>query len=373
MKIERSASFSYHVLQDKDKKVLHILEMLTKKGVISRTEVSKAINVNIVSISNYVKSFIDKKLVLETGLDESTGGRKPELIELNARDNYVMGVDIAEEVRISLADISMDVKTRIMVPRPESDKDLAPAIAAACAEVTKKSGISSGDVKAVGVGISNHDHENLPGEITARLEIEVFLGDRISCAAFGERRLNVAADSGNILYVASSVGRGIIIKDGACIEEGAEDSEDAVRTKYLRPWPDSLGVAQIARESITRGMGTAIVDMAKGEIEKVTDETVIEAADHKDEIASGIIQNVGANLGIRVAYLINLFDPEVVVIGGGIEKAGEMILGPMRRTVMRYALNKKAKAVKIVPAGLGEDAASLGAAWLAVREIFLRA
>ncbi len=373
MKIERSASFTYHTLQDKDKKVLHILEMLTKKGLISRTEVSKVINVNIVSISNYVKSFIDKKLVLETGLDASTGGRKPELIELNAKANFVIGADIAEEVIMSLIDTSMNVRAKTRIQRPKSDRDLASVIAAACVEIIKKSGVPSGDVKALGIGISAPDHEDLPKEITAHLGMEVFSGDRISCAAFGERRLNPGADAGNILYIYSSVGRGVIIKDGACADAEISGSEDAEKTKYLKPWHGALGLAGIAKRGIAKGIGTMIVDIAKGQLDKVTESVVIEASGKNDEIASNIIQNVGTNLGIRVAYLINLFDPEVVVVGGGIEKAGEMMLGPIRRTVMKYALSKKSKSIKIVPAGLGEDAVSMGASWLAVREIFLRA
>lgn len=373
MKIERSASFTYHTFQDKDKKVLHILEMLAKKGVISRTEVSKSINVNIVSISNYIKSFIDKKLVLETGQDASTGGRKQELIELNEKSNFVMGADIAEEIRISLTDLSMNIVGKTRIQRPGSDRELAQVIAGACGQIIKKSAVPSGDVKALGIGISGPDHEDLPKEINAQLGMDVFSGDRVSCSAFGERRLNPGADAGNILYIYSSLGRGVIIKDGACAGCEVPGGEDAEKTKYLRPWHDGLGLADIAKRGIAKGIGTAIVDIAKGQLDKVTETVVIEAAGKNDEIASNIIQNVGTNLGIRVAYLINLFDPEVIVVGGGIEKAGQMILEPMRKTVTKYALSKKAKSVKIIPASLGEEAASLGASWLAVREIFLRA
>jgi len=83
-----------------------------------------------------------------------------------------------------------------------------------------------------------------------------------------------------------------------------------------------------------------------------------------------IIENAGANLGIRIAYLVNLFNPEVVVIGGGIEQAGELLLGPVRKSVRSLAFEEPANTVKIVPSRLGDSAVALGAAALVLREIF---
>jgi len=76
---------------------------------------------------------------------------------------------------------------------------------------------------------------------------------------------------------------------------------------------------------------------------------------------------------VRIAYLVNLFNPEVVVVGGGVEKAGELILDPIRKAVKKLAFSEQAGIVKIITSALGEDAVSLGAASLAVREIFLKA
>jgi len=79
------------------------------------------------------------------------------------------------------------------------------------------------------------------------------------------------------------------------------------------------------------------------------------------------------NLGFRIAYLINIFETDTVVLGGGIQNAGGMIMEPIKKMVRRFVLNKFAGSVRIVAGSLGEDAASLGAASLTVRELFLRA
>jgi glucokinase len=115
------------------------------------------------------------------------------------------------------------------------------------------------------------------------------------------------------------------------------------------------------------------VACAKGDPKKITKETVIEAAKANDDLATDIIRNAGMNLGVRVAYLVNLFNPEVVVIGGGVEKAGDIILEPVKSTVKKLAFSEQANMVKIITSSLGEDAVALGAAALAVREVFLKA
>ena len=158
--------------------------------------------------------------------------------------------------------------------------------------------------------------------------------------------------------------------------EHISKEEDALffrGSQYLKPWGADLGITQIARYEIEKGIGTKIVSLAKGDPMNITTEVVIEAAKQDDDLASDIVHNAGMNLGIRVAYLVNLFNPEVVVIGGGVEKAGELILDPIRKTVHKLAFSEQADMVKIITSALGEDAVSLGAASLAIREIFLKA
>jgi predicted NBD/HSP70 family sugar kinase len=374
MKIERSQVFTYRALQDKDKKVLSILDLLTAKGVISRTEVSKATGVNIVSISHYINSLIGKNLVLETGLDVSTGGRKPELVELNAKENYVIGVDASGDIKALLADASMDIRSKVRLEGPHGGEELPAQISSAVETLCKKAGVARDSVKAIGIGsCAGNPDEGTSGNIKNRAALEVFSGDRLACAAYGEKRMNTSCREGALLYVHSSLGACVLIKDSECIEPAAENGESAGSVKYLRPWNEPLGVAHIARQPIAKGIGTAIVECARGNMENVTEEAVIEAASKGDEVASNILQNVGMNLGLRIAYLINLFEPETVVLGGGLERAGERILGPVRNTVMKFSLKTKAGSIKVVPASLGVDGVATGAAWLAVREIFLRA
>jgi glucokinase len=216
-------------------------------------------------------------------------------------------------------------------------------------------------------------------------QLPVFVGNDATCAAFGEKRLSLERGVENMLYIYSDVGCGIIIKgDIYCGAGGSAGeiqvssdlvNEDEIKATskelyYLRPLGVDLGIVAKAKKSIEEGVGTKILELANGKVADITLEKVIKAAEVGDKLAMELIDNAGINLGTRIAYLINLFNPEVVVIGGGIEKAGELILEPIRRTVRKLAFEEPAARVRIIPSALGDEAVALGAASLVLREIF---
>ena len=368
MKTERMYQFDFQELSDKYVKSLKLLELISKKGIISRTEISKTTGINIVSVSNYIKRYIDNKLIMEKGFDVSTGGRKPELVELNKSDNCVIGVDIGKDsIRVVFTDIGLNIIGKAEAPR--TGKNIKETTAAACGligEVMKRAGSSAGCVKVIGVGTASGDYAYIGKEMKDRFGIETFAGDEPSCAAFGEKNHNKKISQGELLYIYSDIGCGVVVK-----EDGNRVSRN--ESKYLSPWKETFGVVDLAKSDVARGVGTSIVEIAKGKMENITEETVIEAAVNNDEVALSIMRSVGMSLGLRIAYLINLFGAESVVIGGGIERAGNLILEPIKKTVKKLSLKDYSSTVVIMPGALGEEAVSLGAASLASREMFLKA
>jgi glucokinase len=142
---------------------------------------------------------------------------------------------------------------------------------------------------------------------------------------------------------------------------------------YLRPWGVDLGIVHEAKKAVDKGMATEILGMAKGDPKKIASSSVIDAAKKGDKLAIDIIGNAGKNLGVRVAYMVNMLNPDIIIIGGGIEKAGDVLMDPLKATMRKYAFEEPASVVKVVPSLLGEDAVVLGAAALAAREIFIQA
>lgn len=404
---KREGLFKYKALTDRERKNLMILDIIRRNGPVSRTEISRITEINIVTISNYVNNYIDKGFVVEKGLDISTGGRKPTLLEINPRGGYVIGADIGpRKIKCALTDISVNVVSKKVIDRPDGDmEEVTNASLDMIQNVIDDAKVEKEKIKGIGLGISgiideiagtvrdtngkrgktSSSYTTLRMEAEKRFNIDTFVGNDATCAAYGEKRLTIEADVENMLYIYSDVGCGIIIKGeiysgtgGSAGEiqlagdrEGAEGLPlPSDELYYLRPLGVDLGMVQEAKNVIAKGIGTKILEFSKGKIANIALENIIKAASEGDKVAIDLIGNAGIGLGTRVAYLINLFNPEVVVIGGGIEKAGELILESIWRAVRKLAFEEPASKVRIIPSGLGENAVSFGAAALVLREVF---
>jgi predicted NBD/HSP70 family sugar kinase len=407
MALRKESVFTYHVVQDRQRKNLAILELIRKKGPISRADISRALGLNIVSVSNYLDFYINKKMVLEVGFDVSSGGRRPELLELNPKSAYIIGVDISpERIKAVVTDLQVNAVSSASVARPDTSiEDLPGHVIKVIEEAVDKSKIDIKSIKNIGIGmsgiidyISGTIHDTDPNRkrtktgllkfskaIEQKFYIPVYIGNDASCAAFGEKTLNPSSDVDNLLYVYSDVGLGIVTQGEVyCGSSGCagevqlvfgslqKDEKNAMKEYvHMRPWGVDLGTVAEARKAIEKGVSTDILKLANGDKDKIAKENVVEAARKKDKVATEIVAAAGANLGVRVAYLVNIFNPDIVAIGGGIEKAGEVFMDAIRETVKRFAFEEPASLVKIIPSILEDNAVVLGAAALAAREVFI--
>lgn len=388
IKAKREGFFT-HTLSDRDQKKLMIFELIRKQGPMARADISRITDINLMSVSNYVKEYMDRKLMTETVSSSSTGGRRAEVVELNGKGAYVAGLDIGEsEARAVVTDLALNVVGQAVLGGLRDKKqEIASVAIGLLRKACEAANIKMDEVVAVGIGVSSDDGE-LRSEIEKVCAKETFMGPAASCAAYGEKKLNPEADVDNILYMYSDVGCGIIVRGdiyfgsaGSAGEMKLYEGSSKARgetvflrdSRYLGPWTNDLKIAALAKNEIAKGIGTKMVALAKGHVEDVSLDVVVAAAIERDDIAVDIIQNAAKNLGIRIAYLVNLFNPEAVVIGGGMEKAGALALDPIRDMVTRFSFKEQSEAVKIIPSALGENAVCMGAASLTVREIFIKA
>lgn len=412
MAITKDGLFKYQALNERQRKNLMILEMIRKKGPVSKSEMSKQLGYNIVTLSNYVEEYINKGIVRHDGLESSSGGRKPQLVELSQKEMFILGVDFSREsVRGVLADIQMNIVARAQFQRPAIEQEqVSAALISVIGDVIKKSGVEASKIKFIAIGvygvieskngaIKGLDEEEgrlratvyfteLKKAIEKQFNINTFFGTDVTFAAFGERAKNPSAEVDNMLYIFQDIGKGAIIKGelycgtdiGSSDMEGVTGAlSDEERYKisehsvYLRPWDSKMSLKKEAFKIIESGVGTKIVEMLKGSIGDLKDEVIVKAAEADDEIALELIEGIGINLGVRISYLINLFSPQVVLIGGGIEKAKDLLFKHIRNTIEKLSLEKPAGAVKVLPAVLGDEAVTLGAVSVGIREVFLEA
>jgi glucokinase len=123
----------------------------------------------------------------------------------------------------------------------------------------------------------------------------------------------------------------------------------------------------MAREALAEDLASSILDHATS-IAEVTAADVSRAAHEYDETACTVLRRAGRALAIGLSNIANLFDPEVIVLGGGVVRAGEPFLGPARDEIARMTQAQRRRPLRIVIAALGGDAGIIGAASLALAE-----
>jgi len=261
-------------------------------------------------------------------------------------------------------------------------------------QVMQNAGVPAGEVQAVGIGAPGPvdpaegvviSPPNLPGWnrvplqdlIETTLGIPTFLENDANAAALGEHRFGAGRGSKDMIYitVSTGIGGGFILNgelyhgaDGVAAEVGHTTIIPngphcgCGNRGCLEAVASGTAIAREGRELLLRNVPTLIAELAEGDPEAVSAKLVAQAARQGDSEAQEIINEAMSYLGVGVANLVNLLNPELVVIGGSLTKMGETLFDPVRRAVKRRAFPIAAQRVRIVPAELGDRVGALGAA-----------
>ena len=232
---------------------------------------------------------------------------------------------------------------------------------------------------------------NLPGWdavplrdiIKEKYRVITFLINDASAAALGEHRLGAGREVSNLIYltVSTGIGGGIIINgklySGQCGGAGEIGHMtidvngprcNCGNTGCFEVLASGTAVAKEAIRRIRQGERSSLIEIVAGKIENITAEKVEVAARGGDSLALDIISRAAIYLGVGMVNLVNIFNPEMIIVGGGMAKMGDLLLNPARQVVKERAFQLSAQAVRIVPAQLGEDAGVLGAAIFAFEQ-----
>lgn len=317
-------------------------------------------------------------------------------------DRWVIGVDLGgTKIHTALAAEggSILAETRVPTEAAEGPSHVVERILATIDQVKVQGGISSAHVETVAVGSPGpldivagvvrfspnlrwHDVP-LRKLLQERVRAKVLLDNDANLAALGEYVYGAGRGAENMVYitVSTGVGGGLIL--GGRLYHGT--ASGAGEIGHTAVWPDGplcgcgargcleavssgTAIAREARLLLERGQGQNILRLAGDCPEKISAVTVAEAASGGDAEAVNLIALAARFLGIGVANVINLLNPDIIVLGGGVMEIGEPMWREIRQEVRRRAFGTLADRTQIVPAGLGQRAGVLGAVALALQE-----
>lgn len=205
-----------------------------------------------------------------------------------------------------------------------------------------------------------------------RFGLKTVVGNDANFAAVGEHRYGAGRGLAHIIYVTVStgIGGGIIIDNRLLLGQCGFAGEVGHMTIDMdgRPCPcgnvgcletlaSGTAIARSARELVASGAQTSLNQIP---LQEITAKVVSQAASQGDVVAERIIRDAGFALGVGMVNLVHLFNPQRIIIGGGVSNAGESLWGPMRETVRTRAMTSCQRWLEIVPAALGDDAGIFG-------------
>ncbi|HID96474.1 MAG TPA: ROK family transcriptional regulator [Candidatus Latescibacteria bacterium] len=382
-----------------------VIDIIRRHGPVSRKQIAELTGLSPAALTNIVGNLIDQGLVHEVGLDVSSGGRKPILLQLNPDAGFVVGVDIGSvNLRVGVTDLAGKALAfnQEKSEAESGSQGLFDRVIHKIQVTIKDSGIDDGRIKGIGIGISAVVHpqtgvclfcRNMPGweglavrkMFTERLKKEVLIDDSMRTMALAEKRFGKGRGVDNMIHIClgNGVGAGIFIEGkmyrgswGVAGELGhiTVDENGPLCRCGNRGCLESLvsgrAIVQRALIYLQEGVSSSIYAAVNGDLGKVTPEIIAEAARKGDKVAHNIMNETGEHLGIGIANAVNLFNPELVVIGGGLAGAADLLLEPVTRTVKARGLQVAADSLKIEVSELGQKAGVLGAASLVLDELF---
>lgn len=262
--------------------------------------------------------------------------------------------------------------------------------------VLAQAGLQPGQVAGLGVGFGGHvngaagliltssnlpawDHHPLRDHLQGRLGVPVILENDSNCAAWGEYRFGAGQGSRYLCYVTFSTGYGLgVVIDGK-LYVGATGTTGELAHTVIHPdgplcacgkrgclicYTAGLGISRLVRERLDRGERTLLRELCGPTPGRVTGEIVVEAADRGDRVAQEVLAIAGRYFGIGLSSVVQMFNPDRIVIGGGLAHVEHWLMEPGFAALRENIHPVLHNSAEIVYSQLWEDAGMIGAAAL---------
>ncbi|GAB4570598.1 MAG: ROK family protein [Anaerolineae bacterium] len=313
-------------------------------------------------------------------------------------ETRIVGVDLGgTRIRVALLDGQLTLLKRVEEPTRawEGPQITIPRIIDLIAKIIE---VSDQPVQAIGISTPGPidpttgaivSPPNLDGWIDVPLgrivqrhfpQIPVTIENDANVAALAETALGAARGHRHAVYitVSTGVGCGIVIDGRLFVGSGGLAGElghtvllvEGERVSSIEEEASGPGMARYAVRRLEAGARSMIRDLVEGDLAAVSGRVVGEAARAGDALALEAVTRTGWLVGYGIANMLMLFNPTIVVVGGGVTNLGDLLFAPMREAVRAAVIDPAyVEQAPIVPAALGDDVAIIGAAVLAAQEV----
>ena len=385
---------------------IKVLGLIREHGSISRAEIVEITGLSAPTVSRIVKGLTrEEKLVESIGIGDSSGGRPPVMLRFTGELSYIIGVDLgATTTRGVLSDLNGKFIEEIEFPTrlKEGFKvivgdvgNLIQKLAASRRKETSARIFGVGIAVAGLVDLQKNLIEYSPDFKWHKVDIARALNEKVAypiifdnvtrLMALGAYSYGKGMKSRDFICinVGYGIGAGVIVngelltgKRGFAGEFGHITMDRASKIqcsceKYgcLEALASGKAIALAAKGFLAGGEASKLNELCQGKIDRVTAEMVAEAAKQGDALALKVFNKATEYLGIGIASLVNLFNPEMVLIGGGVSMAGDLFFENIRKVVGQHVMQSSGQKLGINPMAFGKNAALMGAFALVLNRV----
>jgi predicted NBD/HSP70 family sugar kinase len=382
---------------------LKLIKNLYVKGSNTAGEICNEVGISLPTVNSLLGDLMNSGEIIKQGRAESQGGRKPDLYRLAEDAFYIASIDINKfRVRTVIYNSSNKNVTEIETLKLtlNNDKDCFDKICAFVNSHIEKSGLPNEKIIAIGISMPglidsvngvNHTYlkfskKSLLENFEACLGRKVFMENDARAMTLAEFKFGQNDSYKNVLgiFIGWGIGLGILI-DGK-IYQGASgfagefshspifESRDITcacgKKGCLESVASGTAIVRMAKEAITTDSDSILARMAKENQGEVEPFLVVDAALAGDQRAITILSEVGLDLGRGISILIQLLNPELIIIGGSVAEANQYLITPIQQALNIYSMAKARENTKLALYKLGKEVGLLGGVAVVNEQIF---
>ena len=371
-------------------------------GSSTITDLAKELDLSVPTVTKFISEMCEEGYINDYGKLETSGGRHPSIYGLNPESGYFIGVDIKKfAINIGLINFKGDM-LELNMNTPYKFENTQEALERLCDLIKnfiKETEVNKDKIMNICINISgrvnpesgysfsmfNFSEQPLAEVLAKKIGFPVCIDNDTRAMTYGEYMKGNVTGEKNIIFVNISwgLGIGIIIdgkiytgKSGFSGEFGHVNVFDneiichCGKKGCLETEASGSAFHRIFLERIKNGETSILSNRLKEKNKPLTLDELIEAACKEDPLCIEIVEEIGQKLGKQIAGLINIFNPEMVIIGGTLSLTGDYITQPIKTAVRKYSLNLVNKDSVIVTSKLKDKAGIIGACMLARSRMF---
>lgn len=378
-----------------------IIELLHTNGNTSAPELSKKLKISLPNCLSILSDLLVSGFVKIIGIGESSGGRKPALYGLSENECYVIACDVARfSASMSILNCGNKFVTPIIqIETHIDDNQFVEKLYGAAENLIREYQIPETKIMGLGVDmpglidskcgvnytIKKEKNQNIGTQLAQRFQKLVYIDNDARMHAYGEYCFGVAKGYENAIVIHWSWGLGLGIFVNGKLYSGnngfagefshipiVENGDLCICGKRgcLETIASSNTILKRLKQGIAQGDISSVINEFRDNPDSVSPESVIAAARLGDEFSISILNEIGIAMGKGLSYIIQLLNPEIIVLSGPISKANQYVLSPIQQSLNRLCLEKISGNTSVLISDQGDLTALLGTSEMVLQRVF---